>query len=263
MGHPSLKVAWLDKPPERVYQQIAKATLNCHSKEKDPRIDMAKVDSLEPVEMWGMEFENGLALARFLTCYIRDLNHTAMLEFSGQFNFLVWDNSRGLTHEQVRQRIGVSYAQRSTRFVERGDYIVPYQLEPKDAVIWHNSLEDLEEKRKYFETKYPKDVTRHLLVIGTHSPIVIGYNNVVSIFHDLRLRCCYRAHWEIRFMANLIRELCRTVVPELFENAGAMCEQYGFCLEKDKQCPQRKGKIPTHEVLMRCWEENKDKYSKR
>src|SRR4030042_2718102 len=99
---PELEVMWLDKPPERVYEGIPKATLNCHS--EDPIADMKKVDSTTPVEMWEQTFPNGHALAVFLTRYIRDLRHGAMLEFSGQFNFLVVGTSRGLTHEQVRQR---------------------------------------------------------------------------------------------------------------------------------------------------------------
>jgi len=254
-GKPELKVMWLDKPPERVYEGIAKATLNCHS--DDPLRDMAKVDSTEPVEMWGETYANGHELAVFLTRYIRDLRHHAMIEFSGQFNFLVIDNSRGLTHEQVRQRIGVSYAQRSTRFVQAGNYITPYQLEDDDAMLYKHTLESLAKAREELEQRYPKDVTRHLFSIATHSPIVIGYNNLRALYYDLGLRCCLRAHWEIRYMANEIRRLCREQWPDLFDKAGANCEVYGFCFEKDKQCKQKKGVIPTLDDLLKCWKKHK------
>jgi thymidylate synthase (FAD) len=251
---PELKVRWLDRPPERVYESIAKTTLNCHS--DDPITDMAKVDSESPVKMWGQKFKNGHELAVFLTNYIIKLNHGAMLEFSGQFNFLVTENSRGLTHEQVRQRVGVSYAQRSTRFVKKGDYITPYQLSDEDRTLYIHSLEELGKVRQKLEEKYPKDITRHLLCVGTHSPIAIGYNNIRSLYYDLGLRCCMRAHWEIRYMANEIRRLCREKWPDLFEKAGAHCEVYGYCLEGDKQCKERKGNIPTLKQVMDCWNKN-------
>jgi thymidylate synthase (FAD) len=253
-NHPDLEVMWLDNPPERVYESIAKATLNCHS--EDPLTDMKKIDSTEPVEMWGQKFANGHELAIFLTKYIRDLKHGAMLEFSGQFNFLVIGNSRGLTHEQVRQRIGISYAQRSTRFVAKGNYIVPYQLNAEDREFYITTLELLARARENLEKTYPKDVTRHMLVIGTHSPICIGYNNIRSLYYDLGLRCCNRAHWEIRFMAHEIRRLCREQWPDLFDKAGANCHVNGFCFEKDKQCKEKKGKVPTLEQLLACWKEH-------
>jgi thymidylate synthase (FAD) len=254
---PELKVRWLDKPPERVYECIAKATLNCHS--EDPINDMAKIDSVSPVEMWNKKFANGHELAVWLTKYIRDLNHGAMLEFSGQFNFLVTENSRGLTHEQVRQRIGISYAQRSTRFVKKGDFITPYQLSEEDKTLYVQSIEELAKIRHILEEKYPKDVTRHLLPIATHSPIVIGYNNIRSLYYDLGLRCCMRAHWEIRYMATEIRRLCREQWPDLFDKAGAHCKTFGYCLEGNKQCKEKKGKVPTLDMLLKCWEENKGK----
>lgn len=250
-NRPELIVRWLDGPPKRVYEKIAKATLNCHS--ENPIEDMKKVDSNEPVIMFEKGFADGHEMSIFLTKYVRDLGHHAMLEFSGQFNFLVTGCSRGLTHEQVRQRVGVSYAQRSTRFVSKGDYIIPHQLSDEDRIVYQSSLDALSCGREVLEDTYPKDVTRHLLPIATHSPIVIGYNNVRSLLYDLGLRCCNRAHWEIRYMANTILKMCRKEYPDLFDKAGAHCQVHGYCKEGDKQCKELKGKVPTLNNLVKNW----------
>ena len=49
------------------------------------------------------------------------------------------------------------------------------------------------------------------------------------------LRCCSRAQWEIRSLANEMLRLCKEVAPVLFEKAGPGCVR-GACPEGGKTC---------------------------
>ena len=57
--------------------------------------------------------------------------------------------------------------------------------------------------------------------------------NVRELRHFFRLRCCNRAQWEIRGVADAMLAICKKVVPELFYGAGPSCVSCG-CMEA---CP--------------------------
>ena len=47
--------------------------------------------------------------------------------------------------------------------------------------------------------------------------------NARELGHFLSLRCCNRAQWEIRELADRIREICAREMPEVFAKAGPGC----------------------------------------
>jgi len=57
--------------------------------------------------------------------------------------------------------------------------------------------------------------------------------NARELRHFFRLRCCNRAQWEIRGVADAMLAICKKVVPELFYGAGPSCVSCG-CMEA---CP--------------------------
>ena len=63
--------------------------------------------------------------------------------------------------------------------------------------------------------------------------------NVRELRHFFSLRCCSRAQWEIRAVANEMLKLCKSVAPALFADAGPGCVR-GHCPEGEKSC----GKTP-------------------
>lgn len=69
--------------------------------------------------------------------------------------------------------------------------------------------------------------------------------NARSLYNFFDHRCCYRAQWEIRQVANRMLELVREVAPTLFAGAGAPCES-GQCNQGKMSCgmtiPQRREK---------------------
>ena len=57
--------------------------------------------------------------------------------------------------------------------------------------------------------------------------------NARELRHFFKLRCCNRAQWEIRGVADAMLAVCKKVVPELFYGAGPGCVS-GNCMEA---CP--------------------------
>ena len=59
--------------------------------------------------------------------------------------------------------------------------------------------------------------------------------NARELMHFFELRCCRRAQWEIRALAEEMLRLCRQAAPVLFANAGPGCVR-GKCPEGEKSC---------------------------
>jgi len=60
--------------------------------------------------------------------------------------------------------------------------------------------------------------------------------NVRSLYNFFRLRCCTRAQWEIRALAEKMLTEVRLVAPVLFEKAGPSCVTDGICTEGEMTC---------------------------
>ena len=60
--------------------------------------------------------------------------------------------------------------------------------------------------------------------------------NVRSLHNFFRLRCCSRAQWEIRAVADEMLRLCREAAPSLFAHAGPACVSKGKCSEGRMTC---------------------------
>ena len=59
--------------------------------------------------------------------------------------------------------------------------------------------------------------------------------NARSLLNFFRHRCCNRAQWEIRELAERMLCLCVEAAPHLFKNAGPSCV-YGACPEGKMTC---------------------------
>lgn len=180
------------------------------------------------------------------------------------FTFAVSGVSRALTHQLVRHRIA-SYSQQSQRYVnmEKFEYVIPesirrcdweghsldpIHLTPKtfDMTDEYNAImEDLKNAyRRFIKAGIPEEDARYILPNACTTNIIVTMN-ARELRHFFALRCCERAQWEIRELANKMLELVKPIAPKLFENAGASCVQLGYCPEK-KSC----GKCVTKDELM-------------
>ena len=59
--------------------------------------------------------------------------------------------------------------------------------------------------------------------------------NARSLYNFFAHRCCNRAQWEIREVANQMLALCLQVAPDLFSKAGPPCVN-GACKEGKMTC---------------------------
>lgn len=80
----------------------------------------------------------------------------------------------------------------------------------------------------------PEDARYGLLQGGTTSLVMTM--NVRELRHFFSLRCCNRAQWEIRDLADRILRLCMEAAPEVFKGSGCACMQGKPCPEGKKSC---------------------------
>ena len=175
--------------------------------------------------------------ARFLTM-LSDLGHASPIEHAS-FTFGIEGVSRVLTHQLVRHRIA-SYDQQSQRYVAAHgfQYITPPTIaERPEAKAKYEAL--METIRGVYdeltEMGVPKEDARYVLANATETKILVTMN-ARSLLHFFNLRCCLRAQWEIREMANLMLAEVKKVAPALFFNAGASCVNTGRCPEGEMTC---------------------------
>ena len=73
-----------------------------------------------------------------------------------------------------------------------------------------------------------------MLPIACETKMVVTMN-ARSLMNFFELRCCQRAQWEIREVADQMLRLCLSVAPHLFKNAGPGCVR-GGCPEGKMTC---------------------------
>lgn len=154
------------------------------------------------------------------------------------FTFAIEGVSRALSHQLVRHRIA-SYSQKSQRYVDENNfaYIMPPSIaaEPEAAKIFKQMMADLQEAYRRLSQMVPREDARYILPNAAETKLVCTMN-VRSLYNFFRMRCCRRAQWEIRELAQRMREEVRAVAPALFALAGPSCESEGICWEGDFSC---------------------------
>lgn len=168
---------------------------------------------------------------------LTDLGHQSPLEHCS-FTFGIEGVSRALTHQLVRHRLA-SYSQKSQRYVKEGgfEYITPQTIQEDEALNEHyNGL--MSSIQRFYNIAVsrgiPAEDARFALPNACETKIIMTMN-IRELLHFFEERCCNRAQWEIREMANLMLKICREVAPNLFSKAGASCIR-GRCKEGKMSC---------------------------
>ena len=196
---------------------------------------------------------------------LMSLGHESPVEHV-TFTFAIEGVSRTLLAQLTRHRIA-SYSVQSQRYVgkENFDYIMPPEIEkvPEARDLFIKAMEnDRETYKKLSEIlsqKHEKDMidggmdekdakknaakkaqedARYVLSNACDTKIVMTFN-VRSLYNFFSLRCCSRAQWEIREMAEKMLSLVKKVSPVLFKNAGPSCVK-GACSEGAMSCGMAK-----------------------
>ena len=174
-----------------------------------------------------------------------------------KFTFAVTGVSRALTHQLVRYRVA-SYSQQSQRYVDMKNfgYVVPPSIaaDKEMRAEFERCMEEIQQSYQALLARFAeKDVigerahedARFVLPQAGESKIVVTMN-CRELLHFFAQRCCQRAQWEIRALANRMLEICREKLHPVFENGGAKCERLGYCPEGKFSC----GRFPLKEEII-------------
>jgi len=154
------------------------------------------------------------------------------------FTFAIEGVSRALTHQLVRHRIA-SYSQQSQRYVKGSDfkYIIPPSIknnkEAKEK--FEKIMENLAKEYDEFNKIAPNEDSRFILPNAAETKIIVTMN-ARSLKNFFTRRCCNRAQWEIKQLADEMLKLCRKAAPELFGKIGPNCYSLGYCTEGKMSC---------------------------
>ena len=170
-----------------------------------------------------------------------DSGHLSIAEHIS-FTFYVHGVSRSLLAQLMRHRIA-SFSVESQRYVDCGDfsYTTPESIR-KCGPLHKAYMEMMEDIKGFYraavEEGIAKEDARYMLPNACATNLIMTMN-AREILHFLSLRECNRAQWEIRKLAEEIRQICAKVSPALFEKAGAGCRR-GRCPEM-RPCGRPKG----------------------
>ncbi len=197
---------------------------------------------------------------KFLNLLI-EMGHQSPIEHAS-FTFAAEGISRVLTHQLVRHRIA-SYSQQSQRYVQLRsfEYVIPPHIkdDPRAKALFQRAMEadqkcydelvDILYAKHYKELKKEKgddnkarraaekiaiEDARYVFPNACETKIMFTMN-ARSLYNFFRLRCCNRAQWEIRNLAEEMLKQVRKAAPVMFKDAGPACLT-GPCPEGSMSC---------------------------
>ncbi len=192
---------------------------------------------------------------------LADIGHESPIEHAS-FTFGIEGVSRALLAQITRHRMA-SYSVQSQRYVTANqfEYILPPEIAsiPEAAEEYRKAMEEDQAhydsltailKEKHLKTniasgmeekaaaraaeKQAIEDARFVLPNACTTKIMMTMN-ARSLHNFFRHRCCNRAQWEIRDLAEQMYRLCVEVAPHLFKHAGPPCA-YGACPEGKMSC---------------------------
>ena len=158
--------------------------------------------------------------------------HESVLEHA-VFTFRVEGISRVTLGQLTRHRLA-SFSVQSQRYVKLED---PELVVP-DSIRTSAFAAEAESSMRYMLNLYqrmveagiPAEDARYVTPQSVPTSLIVTMN-ARELRHFFTLRCCNRAQWEIRKLAEEMLKLCKKEAPILFENAGPGCIR-GKCSEK-------------------------------
>lgn len=168
------------------------------------------------------------------SCY--SSGHTSVFEFA-DFTFHIEGVSRALMAELTRHRHS-SFAIRSQRYVNEHDvdWVVPDTIKNNTNAynVYANALDCIEAA---YDDMVSMGIAKEdaRFILPNACPTIIECKmNARALINFMNLRLCTRAQWEIRKMAQLMKEEVLKVAPQLAYALVPKCEvhaKHPFCTE--------------------------------
>lgn len=155
------------------------------------------------------------------------------------FTFGIEGVSRAMLAQITRHRIA-SFSVQSQRYVDMSDgfgYVIPESIEqnPEARDVFDAFMRGIDTLYTYLRScGIPAEDARFILPNACHTQMIVTMN-ARELMHFFSLRCCKRAQWEIRAVADEMLRLCKEVAPEIFAKAGPGCAR-GHCPEGKMGC---------------------------
>lgn len=192
---------------------------------------------------------------------LAEIGHESPIEHAC-FTFALEGVSRSLLAQITRHRLA-SFSVQSQRYVKESnfDFVTPPEIAADEqanqifvrsmerAVEDYNALADRLQKRHektFLEAGLPEKEARRkaekkaiedarFVLPNACATKMILTMNARSLLNFFRLRCCNRAQWEIKAVADeMLRQVC-AVAPTLFASAGPSCYRAN-CTEGKMSC---------------------------
>lgn len=192
---------------------------------------------------------------------LSEIGHESPIEHAS-FTFGIEGVSRAFLAQITRHRIA-SFSVQSQRYVraDQFDFVIPPEIAetPEACELYTQAMLSAQDyydkiaailKEKHIDT-YKKDGlsdidsakkaekqaiedARFVLPNAAETKMVVTMN-ARSLQNFFRHRCCNRAQWEIRAVADQMLRLCKESAPELFAHSGPPCIN-GSCPEGKMTC---------------------------
>lgn len=182
---------------------------------------------------------NGKNPAKSLDAAI-DGGHESVIEHA-VFTFRIDGVSRVTLAQLTRHRLA-SFSVSSQRYIKiiDADFVTPQTIIDH---AWQDNykseiMRDLTLYTMMINDGVPCEDARYVLPQAFTCNIMLTMN-ARELRHFFSLRCCTRAQWEIRELANEMLKLCKEMAPVLFADAGPGCVR-GHCPEGEKSCGRGK-----------------------
>ena len=240
---------------------MAKVTLIAHTPDPERLIAAsaklcyitASIDQL----MDGLDEQKTTDFLNMLT----DFGHQSPIEHIS-FTFGIEEVSRTLLAQITRHRIA-SFSVQSQRYVKEKQFsfVTPPQIaqDPQAAVLYQQAMQSAhasylelserlaqknleqllaegvdEKKARSMAEKRAIEDARFVLPNACDTKMMLTMN-ARSLLNFFRLRCCNRAQWEIREVAEQMLALVKPIAPTIFAKAGPGCVS-GPCPEGRMTC---------------------------
>lgn len=154
------------------------------------------------------------------------------------FTFGIEGVSRAMLAQITRHRIA-SFSVQSQRYVNMDEfgYVIPPSIAANQDALdeYEHFMDRADLVYTYLRSSgIPAEDARFVLPNACETRMIVTMN-ARELMHFFSLRCCKRAQWEIRAVADEMLRLCKEVAPEIFAKAGPGCVR-GHCPEGKMRC---------------------------
>ena len=154
------------------------------------------------------------------------------------FSFQIPISLSILTH-LTRHRMHALLVPEFTPMWDLNNYVTPEKIKVAFNDLYQNAVKKNIEVFEEFKAAGVMEEDLIYFYIGAQMVNVMTTMNARNLKWISRMRCCNKAQWEIRNIANSMVEQAKRVTPLVGEGLGPYCKVMGYCPEGKDSCHAR------------------------